>query len=290
MTARPALLTRRPEWLPPAVLGGVMLTVAIGLSDRWTARLLSRFWAGDHSRDLTLGLGVVALVIGATAWKGMPAGVGLRVLLSLAAFALRMNRPLVYDRYLGTTRPSRRIYPAPVEARLRSLREGIVVFEIEGALFFGSSDQLLDEADTLGTSCRCVVLDLSRLAAIDESGAVALQSTVARAGLRGIRVELAGLADGSSLALALRVFGSALPHWPDADCAIEAAEHYLLGDTDVRAMAEVPLADASLLAGLDTSQVAAVLACLQHRRLKPANSCSPKANLAIVFTWSAVGR
>jgi SulP family sulfate permease len=254
--------------LPLAVLAGVMLTVAVRLSDRWTARLLSRWWSGDHSRDLTLSLGVVALVIGAAAWKGMPAGIGLGVLLSLLAFALRMNRPLVYDRYLGSTRPSRRIYPVPVEVRLRSLREGIVVLELEGALFFGSGDQLLDEADTLATSCRCLVLDLRRVAAIDESGAVALQSAVARAGLRGIRVELAGLADGSPPALALSIFAASLPQWPDADRAIEAAEHHLLGDADVRAMAEVPLADASLLAGLDTTQVAVVLACLQHRRLE----------------------
>lgn len=254
--------------LPLSVLAGVMLTLAVRLFDGWTARLLSRWWAGDRSRDLSLSLGVIALVVGATAWKGMPAGISLGVVLSLLAFALRMNRPLVYDRYLGSTRPSRRIYPVPVEARLRSLREGIVVLELEGAVFFGSGDQLLDEADTLDASCRCLVLDLRRVAAIDESGAVGLQSAVARAGLRGIRVELAGLADGSPPALALRVFAPSLPQWPDADRAIEAAEHHLLGDADVRAMAEVPLADASLLVGLDATQVAVVLARLQHRRLE----------------------
>lgn len=258
--------------LPLPVLAGVMLTVAVALADRWTGHLLLRWWGGDHSRDLALGLGVVALVVGTTLWKGMVAGIGLGVLLSLVTFAARMNRSLVHDRYAASARPSRRIYPAPVEARLRPLRVAIVVFEIEGALFFGSGDRLLDEADTLDASCRCLVLDLRRVSAIDESGAVALVSLAARAGQRGIRVELAGLADGSTPALALRSFASALPHWPDADRAIEAAERRQLaragGEDDVVAMAEVPLAESSLLAGLDGAQAAVVIGHLQPRQLE----------------------
>ncbi len=258
--------------LPLPVLAGVMLTVAVGLADRWTGRLLARWWAGDRSRELALGLAVVALVVGTTLWLGMAAGVGLGVLLSLVAFASRMNRSLVHDCYLGSARPSRRIYPAPVEARLRPLREGIVAFELEGALFFGSGDRLLDVADTLPARCRYLVLDLRRVSTIDESGAVALQQAVARAKARKIQVLLAGLADGSAAAQALRSFGTDTPHWPDADRAIEAAEQSLLRDLgpddDVRAMAEVPLAAASLLAGLDAAQVAVVAAHLQARRLE----------------------
>jgi len=211
----------------------------------------------------------VALVFGTTLWQGMAAGVGLGVLLSLVTFAVRMNRSLLHDRFVASARPSRRLYPAPVEARLRLLREAIVVFEVEGPLFFGSGDRLMDEADTLQPQCRCLVLDLRRVAAIDESGAVALQSTAARAARRGIRVELAGLAPGSAPALALDSFAPALPHWPDADRAIESAELHLLGDTNVRAMAEVPLAATSLVLGLDTAQVAAVAAHLQPRELQP---------------------
>jgi SulP family sulfate permease len=173
--------------LPMPVLAGVMLVVGLGLADRWTARLLARMWAGDRSHDLALGLalglGVMVLVIVTTLWKGMAVGVGLGMLLSLLAFAARINRSPVRDRYLASAWPSRRIHLAPVEARLRPLRAGITVLELDGALFFGTSDRLLDDIDALPAGCRFLVLDLRRVAAIDESGAMALQQATAR--LRG---------------------------------------------------------------------------------------------------------
>ena len=249
--------------LPLAALAGMMLTVAWGLADPWTGHLVRSWWAGDRSRDLLLGLGVVVLVVATLIGRGMVAGIGLGVLLSLLIFALRMNRSLVHQRYTATQRPSRRSYPAAVEARLRPLRGGIQVFELDGALFFGSGDRLLDETDALGADCRSLVLDLRRVGAIDESGALALQQAVLRAGQRGIVVKLAGLAEGSPPALTLRSFAPNLACWPDADRAIEAAEHRLLGDADVAAMAEVPLAQSSLLEGLDATQAAVVTAYLQ---------------------------
>jgi MFS superfamily sulfate permease-like transporter len=253
--------------LPLPVLAGIMLVVAWGLADRWSGRLLARWRAGDPTRDLKLSLLMMALVVGMTMWRGMASGVGLGVLLSLVAFAVRMNRGLVQARYRASARPSRRSYPAPVEARLRPLRDAIEVFEIEGAVFFGSGERLLDEADTLGADCRWLVLDLRRVSAIDESGAMALQQAVGRAHRRGIAVELAGLADTSAPAQVLRSFAPGLPQWPDADRAIEAAEQSLLGDRNVHAMDAVPLAAASLLAGLDAAQVAVVAAHLQEHRL-----------------------
>jgi MFS superfamily sulfate permease-like transporter len=255
--------------LPMPVLAGVMLVVGLGLADRWTGRLLGRLWAGDRSHDLALGLGVVVLVVVTTLWKGMAVGVGLGMLLSLLAFAARMNRSPVRDRYLASARPSRRVYLAPVEARLRPLRAGITVLELDGALFFGTSDRLLDEIDALPAGCRFLVLDLRRVAAIDESGAVALQQAAARLRARGTAVELAGLSESSAAAQALHGLGVHLPRWPDADRAIEAAEHRLLGEPgDVRAMAEVPLAASALLAGLDAAGVDLLAARMPGRRLE----------------------
>jgi MFS superfamily sulfate permease-like transporter len=104
-----------------------------------------------------------------------------------------------------------------------------VVFEPDGALFFGSGDRLLDEADALCADCRSLVPDLRQVSATDESGALALQHTVMRANRRGIVVKLAGLAEASPAGLAPRSFAPALAlaGWRDSEhrCGGDARAH-----------------------------------------------------------------
>jgi MFS superfamily sulfate permease-like transporter len=254
-------------WLPVPVLAGIMLVIALGLIDRWTSRLLAQWWMHGRTRELQLSLAVVAMVCGVTLWQGFVAGVGLGVLLSMVVFMQRMNRSLVRTRSTAAARPSRRVYPAALEARLRPLRQCIEVFELEGALFFGSGERLLAETEALGADCRVLVLDLRRVGTIDETGAVLLQQLTARLRARGVEVRLAGLAEGSPPARALQAYGATAKGDPDIDRAVEAAERQLLGDALPDPLHEVPLADCSLLSGLDAAQRAIVGAWMQPRVL-----------------------
>ena len=251
--------------LPLPVLAGTMLVIALKLIDSWSSRLVAQWWAGERSRDLWLSLGVVALVFVTTIWQGFAAGVALGVLLSMVVFFVRMNRSLVRHRCTAAAQPSRRVYPAAVEQRLQPLRERVMLFELEGALFFGSGERLQAEADTLPPDCRCLVLDLRRVANIDETGAVALQQLGLRLRRRGVELLLAGLAPGSAQAQALQSYAGSGPGWPDADRAVEAAERLLLGGADLPA--EVPLAESSLLQGLDAAQRETLAALMPQRRL-----------------------
>ncbi|MDZ7589216.1 MAG: SulP family inorganic anion transporter [Rubrivivax sp.] len=251
--------------LPLPVLAGTMLVIALKLIDSWSSRLVAQWWAGERSRDLWLSLGVVALVFATTIWQGFAAGVALGVLLSMLVFFVRMNRTLVRHRCTAAAQPSRRIYPAAVERRLQPLRERVTLFELEGALFFGSGERLQAEADTLAPDCRCLVLDLRRVANIDETGAVALQQLGLRLRRRGVELLLAGLAPASAPAQALQSYAASGPGWPDADRAVEAAERLLLGGTELPS--EVPLAESSLLQGLDNAQRETLAALMPQRRL-----------------------
>ena len=251
--------------LPLPVLAGTMLVIALTLVDRWSSRLIARWWAGERSRELWLSLAVVALVCVVTVWRGFGAGVALGVLLSTLVFLGRMNRSLVRLRSTAAERPSRRLYPPAVEARLRGLRGQVALFELEGALFFGSGERLLAEADTLPADCRCLVLDLRHVGTIDETGAAALQRLGVRLQRRGIDLLLAGLAGGSAQAQALQSFGDIGSRWPDADRAVEAAERRLLGETTIPEV--LPLAACALLQGLDAAQCARVAARMRVREL-----------------------
>ncbi len=254
-------------WLPMPVLAGIMIIIAFGLVDRWSGRLLAQWWAGDRSRDLRLSLAVVVLVCAVTMWQGFVAGVALGVLLSMAVFVLRMNRSLVRTRTTATASPSRRVYPDAIEARLRPLRDCIAVFQLEGALFFGSGERLLTETEALDPRCRALVLDLRRVGTIDETGAVLLQQLTVRLRERGVEVRLAGLGEGSPQARALQAFGVGLQGYPDIDRAVEAAERQLLGDAVPDPLEEVPLSESLLLRGLDTAQRELVCARMRPQTL-----------------------
>ncbi len=262
--------------LPKAALAGVMVTIALAMSDRWTRQLVRQWRAGERSPEVRLSLAVVAVVCVVTAAGGFVAGLVSGVLLSMLVFMRSVNRSLLRDRYGANQRPSRRIYLPEQEALLRQARSRVMVFELEGALFFGSATRLLGECESLAPDCRCLVLDLRRVNTIDESGAMALQQLSTDLNRRGVTLLLAGVA-ANKHGRRLRDFGcfrsdaadDAHPDWcPDADCATEAAEALLLVDGGLGdSECSVPLVETALLKGLDAAQCAQVLALMDQRRL-----------------------
>jgi len=58
----------------------------------------------------------------------------------------------------------------------RDLPEGVVRYEIAGPLFFGAAQHAMGQIDRLRPDVRVIILDLSRVPAIDATGLVALES------------------------------------------------------------------------------------------------------------------
>jgi anti-anti-sigma regulatory factor len=212
----------------------------------------------------------VALVCVVTVWQGFVVAVAVGVLLSMLVFIARMNRSLVRSRYTAAARPSHRIYSRAVEAQLQPLRAQVLVLELEGALFFGSSDRLLADADAEAVEGRCrhLVLDLHRVGDVDETGVLALQQLQVQLQRRGATLRLAGVMPDSPRSRALSAFGCTAASWPDIDRAVEAAERQLLGVGADAALAPVALADCSLLQGIDGDDLARVHARLRTQRLR----------------------
>lgn len=273
--------------VPQAVLAGVMLMVGFSLIDRWSLHVGGRWWravrrgklpAGD---DTVVGLAVMLVVCVLTVLQGVAAGVAVGVLLSLVVLVRRLNRSLVRAEFTGTARPSRRIYPGAIEARLLGLRTRIALLELEGALFFGSGVQLPDRAEALAPPVRFVIFDLRRVNTVDESGAMLLHETAGRLAHRGQQLLLAGVVESSKLARELQAFapwakGGQPRTFADADLAVEAAEAALLaeaaqGDVSLAELlateSELPLAACSLARGLTAREVRLVAAAMQRREL-----------------------
>lgn len=263
------------ELLPKPVLAGIMLTIAVGLMDRWTHQLVAQLRAGERSVDARQSLLVIAVVCGVTVWKGFVVGVAVGVLASLVVFIRAMNRSLVRARFSAVARPSRRIYAPEQEQLLAQARKRIEVRELEGALFFGSADRLSDEAEALDPQCRCLLLDLRRVSTIDESGAVLLQQLSRRLRERGIALRMAGVTTANAHGRRLRAFGcfreSPRDDWfADVDYATEAAERELLREAGIeRVDVRVPLQSSTLFRELEPRHVEVVQAQMARICLQP---------------------
>ncbi len=259
--------------LPRSVLAGIMLTIAVALSDRWTHQLLRQIRAGERSSELRWSLSVVSLVCVVTVSMGFVAGVAAGVLLSMLIFIHSMNRSLLRGRFSARERPSRRIYGPAQERQLQQVRHCVILLELEGALFFGSAERLALETRALSADCRCLVLDMRRVSTIDESGALLLQEISRLLEQRGASLLLAGVAEHNAHGQRLRAFGcfrERLRHdwWPDADHAIEAAERQLLIEAGLSTeQVTVALSETSLLRGLSPAQLAKVRDMMLEQQL-----------------------
>jgi MFS superfamily sulfate permease-like transporter len=260
-------------WLPRAVLGGVMVTVAWALVDPWTRGLLRQAAAGERSLELGMALAVVAFVLITTVWRGPLFGVGIGIVLAVLLFIRQLSGSLVRQRYSALQRPSRRVYPAEIEAQLRPLRPAIAVLELEGALFFGNAEQLNHAADALQAGTCWLVVDLRRVSTVDVTGAHVLAQLASRLQRRSIGLLLAGVQHAQPLGRRLQLFGvggeDGVSWLPDADYAIEVAERALLAVSEPDATAAAALGENALLADLSAEDLSVVQAHLHALTLAP---------------------
>ncbi len=118
------------------------------------------------------------------------------------------------------------------------LAEHVIVYRLDGPLFFAAAHRLLLELPDL-VEVDVVILRMSRVTTLDATGAHVLGDTIRRLQRRGIPVLLSGLAPEHEAVLAsigvagpLRALGRILPDTPQA---ISAARQLLEGGTPSRA-------------------------------------------------------
>lgn len=261
--------------LPLAVLAGIMITVALGLIDRWTRQLVAQWRDGERSAELWQALGVVAFVCTLTVWQGFVVGVVAGVIAATAVFVRSLDRTLLRVRLRGGDAPSRRIYPEVHEAVLQVARDRIEVLMLGGPLFFGNATRLADALGTMGAATRYVVVDLGSVSTIDATGATVLQQASATLGRHGVLLLLAGLSEDHPHGRRLRAFGcfreSPRSDWfADVDRAMEWAERQMLAEAGLDLDGPtIPLASTNLFRGLSADDAARLEAAMRLRQLAP---------------------
>jgi len=148
-------------WAPIPALSALLLVVAARMFD-WKSLGLAR------QRSTLVDFGVIVSVIGVAVFVDLIAASLTGVLLSVLLFTRGHVRGRVIQRkrYGDQVSSRRRRLPEQAAVLKRRGRE-IVVPELQGDLFFGTTDQLLTSLEPDLSTCRYLILDLRRVESID---------------------------------------------------------------------------------------------------------------------------
>ncbi|MBC7643746.1 MAG: SulP family inorganic anion transporter [Thermoleophilia bacterium] len=187
--------------VPLAALAGVLMMTAIRMVDRPTCRALLRADRSD------------ALVFDPTAAMTIVFDLVRAVELGIAVAAILVLRSTARASTVREESVAAHVEHLDDLAVRELLHEHVVVYQLQGSLFFGAAQRFLEELTALDEA-RVVVLRMAGLNVLDATGAHVLAETVDEFGKRDIAVLLCGVRPQHRRAL--RTAGIPGPRLPEA--------------------------------------------------------------------------
>jgi MFS superfamily sulfate permease-like transporter len=238
-------LTDQIAMLPNVVVAGLLAMAAIRLFDPWTLQMLRQFVTGDAARGRSIygDLAIIVLVTASAVFADLMIAVGIGIVISIASFLVRMSRSVIRRTYRCDATHSRKVREDRIMALLAEQGEKIAVFELEGALFFGTAEKLANEIErTVENGVNYVILDMKRVTDVDSTGARLLLEIQDKLVRKGKFAALASTPERPRIRDYLRDIGVTAAFtrnrvFSDTDRAIEWAEDHLilseLGDREL---------------------------------------------------------
>jgi SulP family sulfate permease len=184
------LLSRLIAWVPIGALAGILLVIAWRMFDRTMFRLL-RAPSGRLDFVVIAGVILVALTVDLIAASGV--GVGLAILL----FIRDQVRGSVIRRkmYLNqTSSKTRRL--ATERTALDQCGDQAVFCELQGHLFFGTTDQLFSQLEADLHSKRFILFDMRRVQSMDYTAVHLIEQMHAQLAEQGGQLLFSGMPSG----------------------------------------------------------------------------------------------
>lgn len=265
-------LGRVVAWAPLAALSGILVVVAFRMFDwgafRWALR-----------RSTALDLLVVVAVIAVAVFVDLISASAVGVALSILLFIRNESRGAVIRRKLTGAQilSKRRRLPAQVDVLTEHGGETLVV-QLEGSLFFGTTDQLRAQLQPDLAKQRTIIFDMRRVDTVDMTAVHILEQMRSQLEERGARMVLCNLprtfAGGRDAAAYLLEVG--LLHADDKDVLFDQLSDALAWAED-RILAEhgsapgsekaLDLMDMPMFQGRKAETVQHFLACVEERHV-----------------------
>ncbi len=156
-------------WVPLAALAGILMVVAFRMFD-WRSALLLR------QRSTALDFSVIAVVVVVAAGVNLIAAAGTGLFLAILLFIREQIRSSVIRRKISGAHISSKQHRLPSEQALLEKHGGqITICELQGSLFFGTTDKFFTELEPDLKTCRYLILDMRRVISVDYTAAHVLE-------------------------------------------------------------------------------------------------------------------
>ncbi len=271
--------------LPIGALAGVIIAVAIDVADRDIL-----VWARQRRTRQDAMIAILVTVI--TVLYNLVAAVGGGVAIAILLFIRDQIATPIVSRH-SSAREARSIKARPEAERalIEAHGERIVIFELRGNLFFGTTDRLIDELGPALNGPNWVILHLRKVTHIDLTAVKLLQQVANRLHEHGgllLFCELhAESGVGEDFEQALRLISDKRSNAPvrtfnGRDEALEFAENALLETLDysrTRIDDAVPLVSNTIARYLSASQIEVLTQHLEPRHLQPGSNLFSEGEL-----------
>lgn len=228
------LLGKLMAWIPLASLAGVLIVIAFRMLDKNSLQLLK------HKSTIFDFLVILAVVISAVSMSLIVAA-GVGIAMAIALFLRDQIRSSVIRRkFFGNQKFSKKRRVTEELSILESHGKGTIICELQGQLFFGTTDQLFTELEPHLAKCSFVVLDMRRVQSLDFTAANMLRQIHNRLKEKQGYLVLASipmnLPSGQNVrkylaSLGFTEAGMNLKFYPDLDSALEWIEDEIISST-----------------------------------------------------------
>jgi len=224
-------------YIPKSVMAGVVIYICIQLMNNRSVQIIKKLYKRKSTErsQLLHDLFIIVTVMIVAFMLNLIIAVVVGILFSIFVFITQMGRSIIRSKHRGSLAVSKKQrFEKSIEV-LQKEGNKIYVLGLEGALFFGSADNLVDEIDKIvKEGGQYIVLDMKRINRIDSTGCQVLGQAYLL--FKQQKIELAisyidthsnqwGLVSEEGL---VSIFGKER-FFPDTSLAVEYFEDTILG-------------------------------------------------------------
>ncbi|MCA1322868.1 SLC26A/SulP transporter family protein [Herbaspirillum sp. alder98] len=215
------------SYLPRPVLAGLLIGLGGGLLDEWLIKARHRLGRGDYS--------LIWLILAVIAFDGFVTGVALGIVVACVLFVVEYGRvSCVKMEFTGAALHSKRERTMEAGARLKNEGDKLFGVSLQGFLFFGSANQMVNRVRfQLLRQRSFVVVDFRHVQGMDASTSQSFAKLAQLCEQHQVELLLSGMAE-HVVAPIRRAFLDRSPprEFIDLDAALEWVEERLLGQVD----------------------------------------------------------